>query len=374
MSGIVSSNLERGSGTVAAAGSGITISDSDPATNSNPSGGVGTVWTNSTSGETYVCTTDTDDANVWTNAGSGTGEIAPPKWYGARGSFCGGLNAPSGATSTNVIDYVTIATTGNSADFGDLQRVKRVVAGASGNGRAVVCGGHTLGSVFYSDIDYFTFSTLGNADDFGDLSGTAYGCGANSSGILGTCNIGQLSGSSFVPTIDKFTIATPANSTDFGDLTRSHNMTANCSNGTRGTAHQGYDGGKYNTIDYITFASPANALEFGEMSETGYSEDQGTGAPTRGLVKLGDGCTQGRQDTIEYITIASTGNSDDFGDTSIDIAYGAGYCSDTRSVWGGGYVGGVSTVIEYVTTATEGNSDDFGDMEVARYSMAGTSG
>jgi len=56
----------------------ITKSSSDPAITTNPSGGVGTVFLNTTSGEMYSCTDATTNTNVWTNVGPGTGDILPP--------------------------------------------------------------------------------------------------------------------------------------------------------------------------------------------------------------------------------------------------------------------------------------------------------
>ena len=54
-----------------------TVSASDPSVTSNPASGVGHVWVNSTSGETYVLTNATANANVWTNIGEGTGAVEP---------------------------------------------------------------------------------------------------------------------------------------------------------------------------------------------------------------------------------------------------------------------------------------------------------
>ena len=59
---------------------GITESSSDPTISTNPSGGVGTEWCNTTSGEMYICTDATAGANVWTNVGAGSGNIAPAYW------------------------------------------------------------------------------------------------------------------------------------------------------------------------------------------------------------------------------------------------------------------------------------------------------
>ena len=53
----------------------ITKSSSDPTISTNPSGGVGSVYQNTTSGEMYVCTDATASANVWKNVGAGTGDI-----------------------------------------------------------------------------------------------------------------------------------------------------------------------------------------------------------------------------------------------------------------------------------------------------------
>jgi hypothetical protein len=51
-----------------------TVSASDPAADTNPSA-IGHLWVNKTSGECYVATNVTTDDNVWTNIGSGTGNI-----------------------------------------------------------------------------------------------------------------------------------------------------------------------------------------------------------------------------------------------------------------------------------------------------------
>ena len=56
---------------------GATKSSSDPVITTNPSGGVGSEWHNTSTGEVYICTDATAGANVWTNVGAGTGDIQP---------------------------------------------------------------------------------------------------------------------------------------------------------------------------------------------------------------------------------------------------------------------------------------------------------
>jgi hypothetical protein len=51
----------------------ITKSTSEPTATTNPSGGVGTVYLRTTTGEMYCCTDATTNDNVWTNIGDGTG-------------------------------------------------------------------------------------------------------------------------------------------------------------------------------------------------------------------------------------------------------------------------------------------------------------
>ena len=54
--------------------SSATKNASDPVIATNPSGGLGTKWINTTSGEVYICTDATAGANVWTNVGAGSGD------------------------------------------------------------------------------------------------------------------------------------------------------------------------------------------------------------------------------------------------------------------------------------------------------------
>ena len=80
-----------------------------------------------------------------------------------RGIFGGGC-----CDYTNIIDYITIDTTGNATDFGDLT-VSRYNPGAtSNNTRAVFCGGGD-GTDAKTTMDYITIASTGNATDFGDM-------------------------------------------------------------------------------------------------------------------------------------------------------------------------------------------------------------
>jgi len=71
-----------------------------------------------------------------------------------------------GSHVTDNIEYVTIASTGNATDFGNLTTTKKNCTGSGGNGsRGLACG-----ASFAATIDYITIASTGNASDFGDLT------------------------------------------------------------------------------------------------------------------------------------------------------------------------------------------------------------
>ena len=96
---------------------------------------------------------------------------------GSRGIIAAGTGPPS----RNAIDYITIATPGNAGNFGNLTRSHYYISGTSNGSRGVFGGGWT-DPVSYppsnsqqwasKTIDYITIATTGNATDFGDLTST----------------------------------------------------------------------------------------------------------------------------------------------------------------------------------------------------------
>ena len=71
-------------------------------------------------------------------------------------------------TYYNNIEYITIGSTGNTTDFGDLSGSKGVGASCSSNTIAVFAGGTESGG-YVNTIDQVTIASTGNATDFGDL-------------------------------------------------------------------------------------------------------------------------------------------------------------------------------------------------------------
>ena len=294
-------------------------------------------------------------------------------FYGGRGVWGGGY---SNNVKYNTIDYVTIATTGNATDFGDLtQSVFRNAACSNGT-RGVFGGGNVSGVVV--TIDYITIASTGNATDFGDLTDVSgYGretlaaCSDGTKGLFGggtdpwwyrTC------------TIDYITIATTGNATDFGDLTKKRRELAACSDGTKGVFAGGSDSGIWdyiNRIDYVTIATTGNAADFGDLTVGRYL----LGACSDGTkgVFAGGYNNSGSNGTIDYITIATTANATDFGDLTQSGSGPAGCSDGTKGVFGGRAAWPPNT-IDYVTIATPSNAANFGDQTVARRHFGACSG
>ena len=93
----------------------------------------------------------------------GSGGISSP----TRGVFAGGADSPSSA-AVNIIHFVTLASTGNSTDFGDISAAKRVEGGGtSSHVRGLIAGSASPATI--NTIEFVTIATTGDAQDFGDL-------------------------------------------------------------------------------------------------------------------------------------------------------------------------------------------------------------
>ena len=295
-----------------------------------------------------------------------------------RGINMGGAPSPSTARS-EIIDYITIATTGDSVDFGNLSTARSLVAGCADSTRGICAGGYDepVSSPGYLNIiDYVTISSTGNAFDYGDLTVARNGLSGSSNSIRGVFAGGSKPPSDTKEdTIDYITIATKSNASDFGDLSVLKRNTGCTGSATRAIWGGGTPDGSVlvNTMEYITYATTGNAQDFGDMTGTDRRHTIGSSSSTRGLFAGGTNPTL--QDDIDYITMASLGNSVDFGNLSDARAEFGGVSNQIRAVFMGGWDSpAYDTVIDYVTIATTGDATAFGSLGGgARGASAGTS-
>ena len=282
------------------------------------------------------------------SAASGSVTPAAP-----RGVFAGGNNG----SYINVIQYITISTTGNATDFGDLTIAAQDLAGLGSSTRGVYGGFYYGASPAINTMEYITFSTTGNATDFGDMVSGVRVRAAFNSATRGIFAGGADSGGNSVASIEYITIATTGNGTNFGNLTNS-SRAMGCSSPTRGLIAETYFSSAFqNVIEYVTIASTGNATDFGDLTTTANNLGASAANSTRGLFAGGyDG--SGTSNVISYVTIATTGNATDFGDLSA-VKYGiAGCASSVRAVFGGSE----TNYLVYVTIASTGNSTSFGSL------------
>ena len=269
------------------------------------------------------------------------------------------------------MDLITIATTGNSTDFGDDFKVRQEnYASFSSSTRGINAGGYNPAA--FTDIGYFTFSSQGGMNDFGDLKTAVYsngGCGNNIRGLSGGGN----SGSTYNIAIEFVNIASTGDANNFGDLTEGKRAIASgIASPTRGIWHGGNNSvGVVKTIDFVTIPTLGDAVKFGELI-TSRNSHSGCSNSTRGLIVSGQ--NPSNLNSIEFITIATEGNGTDFGDISTNARdYQGSLASATRGVNAGGQTPTKINVIEFMTISTAGNATDFGDLTVARRFLQGCS-
>ena len=77
------------------------------------------------------------------------------------------------------MEYITMGSTGNTTDFGDLATGRINGMAFSSNLRGCFGGGQDSSNKFNS-VEYITIATTGNAADFGDLSAARAQSGSTS--------------------------------------------------------------------------------------------------------------------------------------------------------------------------------------------------
>ena len=182
---------------------------------------------------------------------------------GTTGLWAGGDSAGG---MLNEIIKITIATTGDASDFGDLGSAFRYFGTCCSLTRGVWGGAYNSSpcNAGCNYIGYVTIATPGNSNDFGDLNDNIYrnqGCSSETRGLFG----GGMSPRTNM--IDYITIATTGNATDFGDLATSVDTGSATSNNTRGIFSGGNSNpGTCNVIQYVTIDTTGNASDFGDLT------------------------------------------------------------------------------------------------------------
>lgn len=183
-----------------------------------------------------------------------------------RGIFMGGTRTPNPLSAD--IDYITIATTGTSIDSGgDILAAAEQTGGTASSTRAFGIGGMAPSQV--NTIQFMTISTLGNTADFGDLTVARRNGGPCSNSVRALYAGGDTPTNQDV--IDYVTMATLGNAVDFGDLSAARDgVTSGMASPTRGVWAGGYTPTAVNLIEYVQIMTLGDVVDFGDTATARY--------------------------------------------------------------------------------------------------------
>ena len=203
------------------------------------------------------------------------GDLSEPHDYGRNNISSGtrGVMAGGWPADNDTIDFVTIASLGNALDFGNLvENTGGGPPGASSPTRGLFCGGyHPSPSplVTRNTIQFVTIATTGNTQDFGDMTSARAHAGASGNSTRILISSGYTDPSSPTTTIDRVTIASLGNATNFGDSTYSGNAKGSTSSPTRSVFIGGNSSSIQTTIDYNEIATEGDSVDFGDTGAAG---------------------------------------------------------------------------------------------------------
>ena len=190
---------------------------------------------------------------------------------------------PSPNSYTDTIDFITTATTGNASDFGNLLSATNAMCNANNSPtRGIFSGGNQPSSPYNQNvIQFVTMASTGDATDFGDLTVKARDAagGTASSNTRGLILIGNSSPNNNLNTIDFITMASAGNASDFGDLFTGRYSVSSCSNSNRAVFLAGRTTSPsivyQNAMEFVTIATTGNTSDFGDIIGSGSGSSAG---------------------------------------------------------------------------------------------------
>jgi hypothetical protein len=313
--------------------SGAIKNASDPTISTNPSGGVGTEWHNTTSAEVYICTDATAGANVWTNVGAGSGDVQP---YLFQGSVAGYV------ATHDRIDEISFTSDGAATDVGNL------ATGINTTGRDGTCGNCSSTHAYWSG---------------------GYGAGNYSPN---TADV-----------IEAITFASKGTAVDVGNLVHHIRNQASSSNQTYAYIHSGYRAASdpsgpataYNVIWRFQMVTSADATDVGDLLAV-IARPAGHSDPPNsyGYCSAGGAYNaSSHSNVIQRYAMSSSGNASDVGDLTLAVSNPSGTSSSTHGYKAGAYEGLMTNVIEKFAFGSSSNATDVGDLLVTVHAPGGVS-
>tara|TARA_R110002020_G_scaffold346526_1_gene560384 strand:- start:1678 stop:2784 length:1107 start_codon:yes stop_codon:yes gene_type:complete len=300
-------------------------------------------------------------------------------WAGTTALIMGGNHflVDTGASrSINDIQYKTLTTDGNTADWGDLSSAKQESPGSGSNKSRIVYGGgrrYAASNTFsLTEIDYMTVASAGTVGDAGDMEEGAHegGNGGASNGTL--CFF--VGGGGLDENMEQMTISSTSGSADAGDLSEDSVGTVTTNGDSKflviGMGKDVPAGGKED-IDQHNFNTSANTTDYGNVATVGVGSSAGVSAVNKivvagGYIGTPTAYTAGTR--MQFFPVASSadGDSSDSADLVVAATHHAATSDGTRGEWYGGGAsaddGFQQNDIQKVTIASLANASDIGDL------------
>ena len=208
-------------------------------------------------------------------------DISRTAWYVSGGAndtravTGGGYADPAG--NQNQIEFITIASLGvNSSDFGDLLYATREHPATASPTRVVWFGGKGLTGVSdpQNTIQFVTIATLGNSEEFGSLPATTNSANASSNGIRGFVCGGNTPSPFSASSIFTVTMATKGDATDYDDLNANPSQLpqiGTVANSNKAIVAGGTAGSGQNVIQSFSMATTGQSADFGDLTVGRYA-------------------------------------------------------------------------------------------------------
>ena len=247
-----------------------------------------------------------------------------------RGIFAAG-RFPGPGNARKDIDFVTFSSSGGANEFGDLHYEACSSTGFSDATRGIFSGGYDANNSPYprtTAMTFITIATTGDSSDFGDCveRGRKDTCFSNSTRGF-TCGGNNRFDSPSPNTthgrIEMTIIQTKGSTVDFGQIGMDNGPTffvgnTGCNGGaasqTRGIIFSGITSpsAHRNVIEFLTLTTFGNSQNFGDLLTSGGGGGvTASGNQIRGVVRTSSAYDG---NILEQVTIATTGNATDFGD------------------------------------------------------------
>ena len=358
-------------------------SSSDPAATDDTGLGyaVGTIWTNTTSGQVFICTSDSAEDATW--RGQEGDDVNVTYHQASNYGYSAGIATPSPGGFGDVVQRYALASSGNATDVGEVHtnKTQMQLTHDFPYTHGYNASAQTSWPTYVGEITRFPFSaSVGAMDaaDIGEMTEAKAQLGIGTDAINGkgyTVGGGNGPGTSDSDKIQTFTFASPSSATDEGEMptgVMQGTVHDDASYGWHASGHKNPPEGTQDNIWRITKATWNGVTDVGEVNTT--TSGGGQRRTNSGVAGYQHGGQSPVIDTIQKFTFASPSTSTDVGNlTAPNYTSGGASAPDYGYAHGGQDPAGPTTldVIQRYAFDSDGNSADVGDLDTATRDVGG---